>query len=189
MPLAFASGIFLWCDMQEIFLISDTHFGHANICQFLRDSGEKLRPFDNVEDMDNCMIEKWNQTIRPKDKVYHLGDVAINRKSLNILEKLNGEKVLIKGNHDIFKLNDYSKHFKDIRAMHFLCKCLLLTHVPIHECSMKKNIINVHGHLHYRRVLNHDGIVNPSYLNVCVELTDYAPMHFEIARKLALEQV
>lgn len=175
--------------MKQIFLISDTHFGHTNICKFLRDSGDKLRPFDNVEDMDNCMIEKWNKVVKPHDKVYHLGDVAINRKCLQTLSKLNGEKILIKGNHDIFKLKDYSIYFKDIRSMHILSKIMLLTHVPIHECSMKKNIINFHGHLHYRRVTNHDGSIHPSYFNVCVELTDYAPMPFEIARKLALEQV
>ena len=96
--------------MGNIFLTADTHFSHAGVCKFLRHDGTKLRPWDNPEEMDEFMVERWNKVVRPNDKVYHLGDVVIARKALAILDRLNGDKVLIKGNHDIFKITDYLKH-------------------------------------------------------------------------------
>ena len=91
--------------MPSVFLVSDTHFGHWGVCKFLReDNVTKLRPWDNPNDMDEAMVKLWNETVKPTDKVYHLGDVVINRKALKTLARLNGDKVLIKGNHDIFKI-------------------------------------------------------------------------------------
>ena len=65
--------------MPTVYVISDSHFGHANILTFERDDGVRLRPFDNVEQMHDAMITKWNETVRPQDHVYHLGDFAIKR--------------------------------------------------------------------------------------------------------------
>ena len=62
---------------------------------------------NDPNEMDEEMIKRWNETVRPNDKVYHLGDVVINRKALTTLSRLNGDKVLIRGNHDIFKLEEY----------------------------------------------------------------------------------
>jgi len=78
--------------MPAVFLVSDTHFGHAGVCRFLREDGTKLRPWDSPEEMDEYMVEAWNKKVRPNDKVYHLGDVVINRRALKILALLNGEK-------------------------------------------------------------------------------------------------
>lgn len=107
--------------MPSVFLVSDTHFGHAGVCRFTHnDTGIKIRPWDNPDEMDEAMVKMWNDTVRPNDKVYHLGDVVINRKSLQILDRLNGDKVLIRGNHDIFKMEDYTKYFRDIRGYHVM---------------------------------------------------------------------
>jgi len=84
--------------------------------------------------MDEDMIEKWNNVVGPKDKVYHLGDVVINRKAIPTLARLNGDKVLIKGNHDIFKLSDYTPYFRDIRGYHVMNN-YILSHVPVHPDS------------------------------------------------------
>ncbi len=124
--------------MPNSFFISDTHFGHTGVCKFLRDDGTKLRPWDDPDEMDQAMIENWNKTVRPNDKVYHLGDVVINRKSLKTLALLNGDKVLIKGNHDIFKLNEYTEFFRDIRGYHVL-NGMILSHIPIHEETCEKH--------------------------------------------------
>jgi calcineurin-like phosphoesterase family protein len=175
--------------MANLFLVSDTHFGHQGMCQFLREDGTKVRPFDDVSTMDQCMIENWNQTIKPKDKVYHLGDVVINRKFLEILKQLNGEKILIKGNHDIFKLNDYIPYFKDIRGSHRLDNNYILSHIPLHPDSIDGGKINFHGHIHYKRVLLNSKEIDPKYLNLCVEHWNYKPVPFETAKKIALEQV
>ena len=164
--------------MPRVFLVSDTHFGHAGVCRFLRNDGvTKLRPWDDPAEMDEAMVEYWNETVRPKDKVYHLGDVVINRKALHILHRLNGDKVLIKGNHDIFKLHDYTEHFRDIRGYHVMNN-MILSHIPVHPESKGRFKANIHGHTHANRV-KVDGIIDPYYHCVCVEQTGYRPILFE----------
>lgn len=161
--------------MPDVFVISDTHFGHENICKFTDLNGNKLRPFENATEMDEVMIEKWNSRVRPNDKVYHLGDVTLNRK-LAIMLRLNGTKVLIKGNHDQAKLSEYAKYFKDVRSVHLLDKYFMLSHVPIHETSLIEGYVNMHGHTHERC------LASAKYLNVCVECTGYEPIELNAAR-------
>ena len=166
--------------MPAVFLTSDTHFGHKNICKFTNSDGSPVRPWDDADEMDEDMVKRWNETVRPNDKVYHLGDVVINRKSLAILDRLNGDKVLIKGNHDIFKLSDYVKYFRDIRAYHVM-NGMILSHIPISKDSIARFGTNIHGHTHGNRVLDTDGNIDPDYFCVCVEQTDFRPILFEDA--------
>jgi len=175
--------------MPATWLISDTHFGHEKICLFKREDGSPLRPFSHADEMDEFMVKAWNERVKPSDKVYHLGDVAIRRKSLEILNRLNGDKVLIRGNHDIFKLPDYTKHFRDIRAYHVM-NGMVLSHVPIHSGSLERFGCNIHGHLHANRVMmkTFKMVPDPAYMNVCVEHTDYAPILFEDICKKILEE-
>ena len=178
--------------MPSVFLVSDTHFGHAGVCRFLREDGSKLRPWDTPEEMDEAMVKMWNETVKPNDKVYHLGDVVINRKALSILHRLNGDKVLIKGNHDIFKLEDYTTHFRDIRGYHVMNN-MILSHVPVHPDSKGRFAANIHGHLHSNRVMvsKHAGatpVIDSWYLNVSVEQIDFKPILFEDAVRRLKEQ-
>jgi calcineurin-like phosphoesterase family protein len=173
--------------MPSVFLVSDTHFGHAGVCRFLRDDGTKLRPWTDPNEMDEAMVKAWNERVKPNDKVYHLGDVVINRKALNILHRLNGDKVLIRGNHDIFKLSDYTEHFRDIRGYHVM-NGMILSHIPLHEESLGRFGVNIHGHLHAGRVKigNH---IDTRYHCVCVEQTpDFAPILFEDVIKRITEE-
>ena len=92
---------------MNIFLISDTNFGHSNILTFKNADGTLMRPgFEDVNDMDETIIHNWNKVVGAKDKVYHLGDVGFKNFTVlsETLVRLNGEKVLIKGNHDNLKL-------------------------------------------------------------------------------------
>jgi len=170
--------------MPAVFLTSDTHFGHAGVCKFLRDDGvTKLRPWDNPEDMDEEMVKRWNETVRPNDKVYHLGDVVINRKALSIMHRLNGDKVLIRGNHDIFRDDEYRNHFRELRAYHVM-NGMILSHIPIHSDSLGRFGTNIHGHTHSNRVMisKHAGAkpaIDARYHCVCVEQTDFRPILFE----------
>jgi calcineurin-like phosphoesterase family protein len=157
---------------MRVFVTADTHFSHAGICKFLNDDGSKLRPWDDPAEMDEEMVKRWNETVRPIDKVYHLGDVVINRRALPLLNRLNGDKVLIRGNHDIFKLNDYLKYFRDVRSYHVFDR-LIFSHIPIHPESKGRFIGNVHGHTHVR------SLKDPWYQCVCVEQTDYRPIAVE----------
>jgi calcineurin-like phosphoesterase family protein len=174
--------------MANVFLTSDTHFGHMGVCKFTRVDGvTKLRPWDSPEEMDEEMVKRWNETVGPKDKVYHLGDVVINRKALSIMRRLNGDKVLIKGNHDIFRPEDYAPHFRDVRAYHVM-DGMILSHIPLHPESMYRFGTNIHGHTHSNRMMKRDLFsdelhIDPMYQCVCVEQTDFRPISFEDVKK------
>lgn len=156
---------------MTVFLISDTHFGHANIIKYAS------RPFDSVEEMNEAMVENWNSVVKQGDKVYHLGDVTMNSKSLDIMSRLNGRKVLIKGNHDTQKLKFYTPHFYDIRGSHELDN-FILTHIPVAlEQSARYAQGNIHGHLHEKNMDNH------WYINVSVEQINYTPIAFDDIRQ------
>jgi len=183
-----------------VWLISDTHFGHEKTCTvFKRADGSPLRPFASAAEMDEYMVQAWNERVRPNDKVYHLGDVVIRRQHLSILHRLNGDKVLIRGNHDIFKLEDYTQHFRDIRAYHVM-NGLILSHIPVHEESLGRFGCNIHGHLHANRVMKSCGVdaktgkvlygneIDTRYYNVSVEHTGFAPVLFEDVCKQIVEQ-
>ncbi len=185
--------------MPSVFLVSDTHFGHAGVCRFTREDGSKLRPWDDPSEMDEAMIKAWNERVRPTDKVYHLGDVVINRRALATLARLNGDKVLIRGNHDIFRDEEYRQYFRELRAYHVMNGCIL-SHIPVHEASIGRFGVNIHGHLHANRVKKARGIdastgatlygdeIDVRYHCVCVEQTDFAPILFEDVLKRIQEE-
>ena len=176
--------------MPAVFLVSDTHFGHTGVCHFTNSDGSKMRPWTDPDEMDEEMVKRWNETVRPNDKVYHLGDVVINRKALKIMSRLNGDKVLIRGNHDIFRDDEYREYFRELRAYHVM-NGMILSHIPIHTESLGRFGTNIHGHLHANRVrkevetLHEFGVrgsrhyIDVRYHCVCVEQTDYRPILFE----------
>lgn len=183
--------------MAEIFVISDTHFQHGNIISFCS------RPFKNSDEMDECIIERWNKAVTPQDKVYHLGDVFFGnpQSAGNLLRRLNGKKRLILGNHDNGKSPILQEHFQKIEVWRMFPEFgLLLTHVPVHPTSCERteskqvwdnnrqeyviqekkyHLLNVHGHTH-----NNPTQPTPSagYKNVCVEHLDYTPINIEELR-------
>jgi calcineurin-like phosphoesterase family protein len=177
--------------MPATFLVSDTHFGHAGVCRFTEADGvTKIRPWTDPHEMDEAMIQRWNDVVRPNDKVYHLGDVVINRKALPTLHRLNGDKVLIRGNHDIFRDDEYREYFRELRAYHVL-NGMILSHIPVHEASLGRFGTNIHGHLHTSRVKKARGVDAKTgtvlysdendvrYHCVCVEQTGFAPILLE----------
>jgi calcineurin-like phosphoesterase family protein len=177
--------------MPATFLVSDTHFGHAGVCRFTEADGvTKIRPWTDPDEMDEEMIRRWNDRVRPNDKVYHLGDVVINRRALPTLARLNGDKVLIRGNHDIFRDEEYREYFRELRAYHVLNGCIL-SHIPLHPESLGRFGTNIHGHTHTNRVKKMRGIDvktgtilystenDVRYHCVCVEQTDFAPILLE----------
>lgn len=167
---------------MNAFLISDTHFSHSNILTFLNPDGSRLRSFDSVAEMDETMVENWNKVVKPNDRVYHLGDVCFKNAYLQaIMPRLNGTKVLIKGNHDELKPSQYLQYFKDIRACSILDK-FLLTHIPIHPDSLSRWKANIHGHLHSNVVKLPDGTPDKRYINVSCEQINYTPIPFETIR-------
>ena len=170
--------------MPTTFLIADTHFGHANICKFVGNDGvSPVRPWDNPDEMDEALVDNWNKVVRENDKVYHLGDVVINRRCLKIMERLKGKKRLVRGNHDLFRTKDYLKYFDEIRGVTVLSD-MILSHIPLHpECITPRFGTNVHGHLHS------NSLDDPRYFNVSVERINYTPISLEELRQKISEAV
>lgn len=173
----------------EIFLTSDTHYHHSNILNFKDLEGNPVRSqFANVEEMNECMFDGWNETVRENDTVYHLGDLAMGPyKSSDFADRfrsLPGKKYLIVGNHDDIKWCVKSKLFKEITMWKkFKDKRLLLTHIPADVSNLKfyteeERMINIHGHIH--------NLKSPTknHRCVCVEWTNYKPMHIDEVPKL-----
>lgn len=91
--------------MANIFFTSDHHFGHENIIKFCN------RPFKDAREMNEELIKRWNEKIKPNDHVYHLGDFGLTYKEnlADILDRLNGKKYLIVGNHESAALQNRKK--------------------------------------------------------------------------------
>lgn len=160
--------------MAEVFVISDTHLGHANIIKFSKADGSPLRPFLSLTDMHNTIIERWCKTVRPQDKVYHLGDVAFKLEALDLIASLPGHKRLVMGNHDLFQTPVYLKYFEKLHGASQI-NGVWLTHVPMHPESVEspRVKVNIHGHLHANK------ISHPKYYNACVECNDYTPVSID----------
>lgn len=81
---------------KNTFFTSDTHFGHANIIKLCN------RPFKDVEEMNEKLIENWNKVVSEDGTVFHLGDFAFGGSNVwkSIIPRLNGHINLIIGNHD-----------------------------------------------------------------------------------------
>lgn len=168
--------------MANIWVISDTHFNHGNILKFTDASGKKVRDFASVEEMNEVMIERWNECVKAGDKIYHLGDVFFGHINwvVNNWHRLNGKKRLVVGNHDDISNIVKRGMFEKVEMWRMFSEFnLLLTHVPVHESTLgerrfkDRHMINVHGHIH--------GNPSPSPLHrcVCVEHTDYRPINIE----------
>ena len=95
---------------MKTFFTSDTHFYHTNIIEYCN------RPFSDVQDMNDKMINNWNSVVGPNDLVYHLGDYCFGneQKIREINSRLNGHIVLVHGNHDerIVKDSQYRNNYR-----------------------------------------------------------------------------
>lgn len=119
--------------------------------------------------MDDTLAQRWNSVVRPRDVVYHCGDVG----DLSILKRLNGRIYLIRGNKDSLPLKVYLRYFEDIHSM-YIVDSMILTHIPVYKTQ---NTANIHGHLHSRN------IADPYYINVCVDQCAYTPINMEAFRR------
>lgn len=186
----------------RVFVIADLHIGHAKCAEW--------RGFKDDMTFFNELMNNWNKVVRPQDKVYVLGDAVWQLGYLNLVNRLNGKKTLVAGNHDLIDTKKYIKPvgtryvegvglvkpfqapFKNVRGLkelNVLGHTVWLSHAPLHDCSFRNyNDINVHGHLHNKRVMNpydeysmYDDHLLPDkrYINVCCEHTNNTPVLLE----------
>lgn len=166
---------------RDIWVISDTHFGHDNIIKYCE------RPFQDSKEMDERIVQNWNSVVKDGDIVYHLGDVYFGERGRSVLlsERLKGRKRLILGNHDSGKDQTLHRYFQKIEVWRMFPEFgLLLTHVPVHESSLERfdegalssKLLNIHGHIHNKEAPSHN------HQNVSVEMTNYTPVNIEDLR-------
>lgn len=168
--------------MKDIWVISDTHFGDVDFYTYKLQDGSPARPFNNSVEADECMVENWNNVVKPQDKIYILGDLGVKKTLREILPKLNGKKCLIKGNHDDEKINFYKEYFYDVRAYHVMDK-ILFAHIPVHPYCKARFLLQAHGHTHT--------FVFPDkfYQNMCVEKNNYTPVNYDTLLDLSKKYV
>lgn len=132
---------------------SDQHFGHTRIIEYVK------RPFSSVDEMDDVMIERWNERVKPDDVVYHLGDFTLsNFKGFEYyISKLNGSIFFVPGGHDHRWLDSYHKNGSDTKyaVLESLITILVrgvelvLCHYPMLEWEKSHyGSIHLHGHSH-----------------------------------------
>jgi len=140
--------------MSNIYVTSDLHFSHRNIIDFCN------RPWDTVEEMNEGLISNWNSVVGPKDQVYILGDFAFGgpKRLEYAVNRLNGQKYLVKGNHDYFKnlkkapgafawIKDYYElKLEDKKGIK---RRIVMSHFPMSSWhGMGHGAIHLHGHTH-----------------------------------------
>ncbi|MBU6231638.1 hypothetical protein KGP36_03125 [Patescibacteria group bacterium] len=168
---------------MKTWLYADPHFGHQGVCDFLRHDGKKLRPWFDQQHMTEDMIRWYNEMVNDEDRVYILGDVAFNVRTMKeVVARLKGRKVLVPGNHDPNNLRKYIDGFDDVRG-YVVKKGFILSHIPIHPGSLSRWRVNIHGHLHYNQVGvdyydDPDSVSRPDprYVCVSVEHTNFRPI-------------
>lgn len=183
---------------KHIFFTSDSHYGHSNIIWMCK------RPYTNVEEMNRKLIENWNNVVKPDDLVFHLGDFAFGGQPLwrSIREQLNGNIILIKGNHDNRNLKNGCKVLfdgvYDQVKFYIENRCIYLNHYPF-LCyggsyrSEKDAVFQLFGHVHSGP--NSTGLDNarlkmlfPYQYDVGVDNNNYTPVSWEQIKEIIHEQ-
>lgn len=161
--------------MAQVKFISDLHLGHLNVAIW--------RNFKDMEDHHEHIIKTWNANVHKKDKVYVLGDIALNHKFYYLLDRLNGNKTFVLGNHDEDNnVAELLKYGKVCGAVKYKSK-YWLTHIPIHPECLQEYQVNIHGHLHDLLIRNHSFMAaldstaenKKRYFNVSCEQVNFIP--------------
>ena len=158
------------------FIISDLHFGHANVIKYCN------RPFIDAEDMDKKLIENWNSVVSKDDIVYVLGDFTLSRRMdviKHYVQALNGFKVLVMGNHDTRKPKDYIEagFTQATRKPIMIEPGVIFMHEPFADDRfIADNYIYFFGHVHDKKCMmdNHSNC-----FCVCADRINFYPVDFD----------
>lgn len=178
----------------DVFITSDTHYGHANICRGVStwDDKTKCRDFDTVEQMNDAIVANINKMVGVDDILIHLGDFSFGgiQNIFEFRERINCRNIyLIIGNHDkhieVDKNGDFNKLFVSIKesmlikynGFYFFC-----AHLPILSWpNMDRGVIHLHGHLH----LSYDEKIHTSRaMDVGMDGNNMHPYHLTTTSSL-----
>ena len=133
-----------------IYYIADMHFGHTNVLRF------DNRPFSDTAQMDDTLIQNWNERVADDDTIYILGDAFWKNEenSIQIMERLRGHKHLIQGNHDRVKgkLRPYWESIEQYAEVNDENRLVILSHYPIlFYKNQHYGAVMLYGHVHNTR--------------------------------------
>jgi calcineurin-like phosphoesterase family protein len=162
--------------MSIVRFIADLHIGHENMATH--------RGFKSAAEQDQHIIDSWNSVVLKRDTTYILGDLTMEKDTYSILDKLNGQKYVIGGNHD--KIGHSKKLMNHVQGIAGISqyKGIFLTHCPIHPSELEYRVkYNIHGHIHEKRIVKTFSIfgvnlykkIDPRYICVSCEHVDYKP--------------
>ena len=184
-----------------IFFTSDTHFGHSKIIDYCK------RPFSSIEEHDKALIQNWNNTVGQDDTVFHLGDFAYGNSQFiaNIIKQLNGNIILIKGNHDLRNMNPTLYNiFSDVvyQARILIDKqTVYLNHFPFlcfdhGDINLYKDnySIQLFGHVHSgpltsSKDVSRLNILFPTQYDVGVDNNNYTPISWADVKNKIKQQI
>lgn len=144
--------------MSNVFFTSDTHFFHEKLVP--------MRGFQSVDDMNDALVTAWNETVRPNDLIYHLGDVTFGKAdaSWEVMRWLHGQKHFIRGNHDgvldkmVRKFPKLATTYRQYHEIGVEGQRIVLFHFPILSWhGAHRGWWHLHGHCH--------GNLSPSQMN------------------------
>lgn len=161
-----------------IYLTSDLHFGHKNIIKLTN------RPFSDVEKMNETLIKNWNNTIKPQDTIYILGDLCFKmtlEESHKIIQRLNGKKILIRGNHDKQYDEGLFQDICDYKELKYNKQLFILSHYPFEEWNhFFSGAIHLHGHQHNHSDYNYKmKLKGLKRYDVGVDANQFKPVNIE----------
>lgn len=175
---------------MQIWIISDTHFSHQR--EFLY----KPRGFTTITEMNEAIVENWNNKVKSEDLIFHLGDLCLsdNKDAIKYIKQLNGTIKWIRGNHDgvnrVLEIQEACSNIHLIGDMNTSWASLekikgyslYLSHYPTMVGSLEdmsplnKRLINLHGHLHSKNKFYQD---IPFMYNVALDAHNNAPVSFD----------
>jgi calcineurin-like phosphoesterase family protein len=151
---------------MSVYFTSDWHLSHTNLPNF-------RKYISSPEENEKLLVEAYEKIIKKQDVVWFLGDVAFDKRGLDVIGNLKGRKRLILGNHDLETTNaDQMAVFEEIHGM-VRYKKMWLTHCPIHPDEMRRCVGNLCGHIHDQDIMKKTWygkkVLDKKYLNCCVD--------------------
>lgn len=170
---------------DKVWFTSDLHFHHRNICKYCN------RPYNSLEEMHEALITNWNSVVKENDTVFLLGDMGFcgYEKLKELLSRLNGNIILVTGNHDAPSVVQHLLDDGILFAASNLCsititgddECpnqqLTLCHFPMIDWYDKeRGAWMVHGHQHQ---LPNTPSCSVKHWDVGVDKNGFTPINFE----------
>ncbi|GAF90840.1 unnamed protein product [marine sediment metagenome] len=167
-------------DADKVMFTADTHFGHDNIIKFCD------RPYRDANHMDTELVANWNEVVDPDQVVFHLGDFSFKgkRNIPNLLNRLNGEVVLIQGNHDRPKDLHHFNSVHDIAEVEVEGQRIVMCHYAMTTWNNSfRGAWHIHGHSHGTLMPNWDRKI----CDIGVDSWGYKPVTFyQLQAELAM---